>query len=98
MSVEGTWNVKLQTPMGERPATLKLSDSGGTLSGTVSSEQGDAELSGTLVDDAVQLKAKLTGPMGEIELDFSGTLKGDEISGSVKLGQFGEGSWTATRA
>ena len=31
MSVDGTWNVKMETPMGTRAATLTLPADGGTL-------------------------------------------------------------------
>ena len=36
--------------------------------------------------------------MGEMKLDFTGTQDGDEISGKVILGTFGEATWEAKRA
>ncbi len=99
MSIDGTWNVKLQTQMGENPATLKLSNSGGSLSGSVEAAgQGSADISGKLDGESVQFKGTLNSQMGPIELDFSGTVDGDEMKGDVELGSFGSGSWTATKA
>lgn len=99
MSINGTWNVKLQTPMGENLATLKLANSDGSLSGSVDAAgQGSADISGTLDGESIQFKGTLESQMGPIELDFSGTVDGDEMTGKVELGTFGSGSWTATKA
>ena len=38
MSADGTWNLTMQTPMGERRSTLTLSTSGGTLTGKQEAE------------------------------------------------------------
>ena len=38
MSADGTWNLTMQTPMGERRSTLTLSTAGGTLTGTQQAE------------------------------------------------------------
>ena len=40
----------------------------------------------------------MEGQMGKIELDFTGTVDGDAISGDVQFGSFGSGSWSAIRA
>jgi hypothetical protein len=84
--------------MGERAVTLKLEEAGGTLKGTVESDQGNAPVEGTQSGDTVEFKGSVTGPMGAIELTFTGTQNGDEMSGNVKLGTFGDAPWTATRA
>ena len=38
MSADGTWNLTMQTPMGERRSTLTLATSGGSLTGTQEAE------------------------------------------------------------
>src|SRR5262249_58442241 len=38
MSVDGTWHLKMQTPIGERSSTLTLSRSGSGLTGTLAAE------------------------------------------------------------
>ena len=97
MSVEGTWNLKIQSPMGEQPATLELTGDG-ELTGKMSASVGNTDLTGSLDGDAITLKGEMEGQMGKIELDFTGTVDGDEISGDVQFGSFGSGSWSATRA
>jgi hypothetical protein len=98
MSIEGKWNAKIQSPMGEQAATLELTDAGGVLSGSFTSPQGSAEVSGKIDGDAVEFSGTVQSPMGAVELNFSGTLSGDEISGEVQFGSFGSGSWSAIRS
>jgi len=99
MAVDGTWNVTLSTPMGDRPATLTLTTSGSDLSGTFGGPQGSQEFSGGSVDgNAVKWKNNFAGAMGQMELAFDGTVDGDNISGSVQFGAFGSGTWKGTRA
>jgi hypothetical protein len=40
MAVDGTWNLTMQTPMGERRATLVANSQGGTLTGKQSGDGG----------------------------------------------------------
>ncbi len=98
MSFEGNWNLKLQSPMGERPATLTVTQEGATLGGSISSDAGNSEISGTSDGDAIEFSSSMEGPMGAITLEFKGTVSGDEATGSVQFGQFGGGSWSGARA
>jgi hypothetical protein len=38
MAVDGTWNLTMETPMGERRSTVTLSTAGGALSGKQEAE------------------------------------------------------------
>ncbi|PFG73637.1 hypothetical protein [Tepidiforma thermophila] len=99
MAVDGTWNITLSTPMGERPAQLTLKTDGNALSGTFGSERGSQEFSGGTVDgNNVSWKTMFNGAMGPMELTFSGTVDGDTIGGTVQFGAFGSGTWKGTRA
>ena len=99
MAVDGTWNITLSTPMGDRPATLTLKTDGSALSGSFGGPQGSQEFSGGTADgDKVAWKNKFAGAMGEMELSFDGTVDGDNIGGNVQFGAFGSGSWKGTRA
>lgn len=98
MSVDGNWNVTMNTPMGAQKATLSLATSGGTLTGQMKGAQGAMDLNDGKVDgNNVSWTANLTQPM-PIKLEFSGTVDGDKIGGSVKLGAFGNATWEGTRA
>jgi len=44
MSVDGTWNVTMQTPMGAQAGTLTFATDGGTLTGEMGGAQGNLAL------------------------------------------------------
>ena len=83
--------------MGQQKATITLTTDGDTLTGTMEGQQGTLELQDGAVDgDTVSWKADITNPM-PITLEFSATVDGDSLSGDVKLGSFGNASFTGTR-
>jgi len=40
----------------------------------------------------------VSGPMGDMKLDFKGSVNADEISGQVQLGSFGSADFKGTKA
>lgn len=97
-NVDGTWNVTTNTPMGAQKGTLTLAADGDKLTGTVSSPQGSTDIEGGAVDgNDVSWKLEITSPM-PMTLEFRGSVDGDSISGSVKLGSFGNATFEGTRA
>lgn len=83
--------------MGQQKATITLATDGDALTGTMEGQQGTLELKDGAVDgDSVSWKADITNPM-PITLEFSATVDGDSLSGDVKLGSFGNASFTGTR-
>ena len=98
MSADGTWNTTMNTPMGAQNGTMELKTDGASLSGTLTSPQGTIELEdGTMDGDALTWKAAITTPMA-MTLEFSATVDGDNMGGDVKLGAFGNATFTGTRA
>ena len=98
MSADGNWNTTMNTPMGAQNATLTLATDGNSLTGKMSGPQGELELQDGAVDgDNLTWKADITTPMA-MTLEFSATVEGDEISGTVKLGAFGNATFSGTRA
>ncbi|HAO55096.1 MAG: hypothetical protein CMD77_04030 [Gammaproteobacteria bacterium] len=97
-NVDGSWNVEINTPMGTQKPTLNLTTDGTNLTGSMAGDQGTLELEDGKVDgDVLTWKASLTQPMA-ITLEFSCSVNGDEIAGTVKLGAFGEATLKGTRA
>ncbi|HXW27320.1 MAG TPA: hypothetical protein VEK73_21415 [Xanthobacteraceae bacterium] len=97
MAVDGTWNLTMDTPMGERTSTLVVKAAGGALEGSQSAEgQTAAIFDGTVSGNSVGWKVSITQPM-PLTLEFSGTVDGDAMSGTVQLGMFGSSPFRATR-
>ena len=97
MSVDGTWNVVVKSPMGDQPSTLTLKADGGTLTGTASAQGNTNPIAGGKVDgDTVSWSNSITTPF-PMTLEFSGKVDGDSLSGSVKAGSFGSFPFAGTR-
>jgi hypothetical protein len=98
MAVDGNWKVAMETPLGTREAQLSLTASGGTLTGTMAGEAGTTDIyEGSVNGNNVAFKVDISQPM-PLTLEFSAAIDGDRISGSVKLGMFGDAPLTGSRA
>ena len=98
MAADGNWNLTISTPLGERQATLSVKTAGSTLTGSQAADgNSTAIFDGTVNGDAVAWKVAITDPM-PMTLEFSGTVSGNDLNGSVVLGGFGSSSFTGTRA
>jgi len=96
---DGTWLVTMESPRGTREGTLELAVQGAALKGTWSGPQGAQEFSGGSIEGAaLSWRVEMEGPMGKMSLNFSGSVDGDAITGSVEFGSRGSGSFTAKRA
>jgi hypothetical protein len=97
MTADGNWNLVVVTPMGERQATLSARTDGNALKGSQAADGNSAEIfDGTVDGNAVAWKVSIIDPM-PMTLEFSGTIDGDKLSGSVTLGAFGSASFSGTR-
>ncbi len=98
MTVDGNWNLVVSTPMGERRATLALKADGGTLTGSQAADGNTAEnFDGTVNGNQLSWKVSISDPM-PLTLEFNGAVEGDELTGSVMLGNFGSSSFSGTRS
>jgi hypothetical protein len=99
MAIDGTWKLTVNSPMGAQEGTLVLATSGNALTGTQSAASGESQQiqDGHVDGDTISWKASITRPMA-LTLEFSGTVSGDTLQGSVKFGMFGSGGFTGVRA
>jgi len=97
MPVNGTWALTMQSPLGERAATVVLSATGTSLTGTQSAEG----ISGNIFDgreDGGRLSWKfaITEPV-PITLEFEGVVTADTMTGTMTAGMYGAWPFTASR-
>ena len=99
MAVDGTWKLTVDTPMGVQEGTLVLSCAGNTLTGTQSAASGEGKPieDGSVNGNNVSWKASISRPM-PMTLEFSATVDGDSMTGTVKLGMFGSRGFSGIRA
>jgi hypothetical protein len=97
MSADGTWNTTINSPMGVQKGTLNITTSGDTFTGTMAGAQGTQDISGKVDGNTLTWGAKLTQPF-PIDLEFTVTVDGDAMTGSVKAGAFGSSPLKGERA
>ena len=98
MAVDGTWDITMSTPMGDRKATLTLKSDGGTLTGTQGADgQSGPIFDGTTSGDDVAWKVSITNPM-PLTLAFTGKVEGNAISGEMGIGPMGSFPFKGVRA
>jgi hypothetical protein len=97
MSVDGKWNVVVNSPMGAQKSEMTLKSEGSTLTGSGSGQGGSQSIADGKVDgNNVSWKVSITTPF-PMTLEFAGTVTGDSMSGNVKAGNFGSFPFTGTR-
>ena len=97
MAADGTWNLVMQTPIGDRKATLTLTGTG-AISGSLSAEGNTTQIfDGKETGNTVAFKASITNPM-PLTLDFNATIDGAKIAGTVGAGAIGSWPFSGTRA
>jgi hypothetical protein len=87
MSVEGTWDLVIATPIGKQEAALELSIEEGYLRGIAKGQKEDVELTALkLVGVRLTWAQSITKPM-RLNLVFDVTVDGDAMSGTAKAGR-----------
>jgi hypothetical protein len=97
MSVDGTYLVEINTPIGKQEGKLILKAEGARLTGRVEASLGQKDFTGTVNGNDVAWTVEISTPLGKMKLDFKGTVNGSAISGEVKTGSFGTSKFTGSK-
>ena len=97
MSFDGNWQLTISSPMGERPASLSITETTGNIEGSLTTGMGISPIYGYADESSVAFSASVQGPMGAVKLEFAGTITGDEVSGEMQFGSMGSGPWNGAR-
>ena len=97
-SLTGKWNVNVQSPNGAVESGLDLKVDGKKVTGTISSQMGEAKLEGELVEGKLTFWFSMDANGQTLNITFKGTQQKDgTLAGTLDFGQ-GEMTWTAARA
>lgn len=98
MTIEGTWDCAVNTPIGMQRSVLTFIADGHAVTGQGVSEAGDvAELRNVTMDgDKVSWTATVVNPV-KLDVKVGVTVAGNSATGKVKLGIFGTAPVTMTR-
>jgi hypothetical protein len=94
--VAGTWEMTFAGPMGTRTQTLKIQQDGSAIKGTITGRRGESPLEGSLTGNKISFTVTRETPNGTFKLDYTGTVDGDAMKGTVHSELF-DGKWTAKR-
>jgi hypothetical protein len=96
-AVAGTWALTVETSAGTGTPTVVLQQDGESLSGTYRGRFGTHPLTGTLKGDAIMFAFTVSGPMGSAEVTYTGTVAGDTMKGTLRMGEQAGGRFTGRR-
>lgn len=98
MSVSGTYDCVIKSPMGDQKSKFTVNADGGSFTGQMAGGMGSMDITDGSVDgNTLTWQMKMTVPM-PMTLDCDATVDGDSITGNVKAGAFGTFPLSGTRA
>ncbi|MEU9576382.1 hypothetical protein [Streptomyces chilikensis] len=97
MSVDGTWNLSISTPIGKIKPVVELREQDGALTGVASGAGEDVPLTDISLDgDRLTWRQAVTKPM-RLNLAFEVTVDGDTLRGISKAGRLPSSTVTGER-
>lgn len=89
MSVEGTYDVVVKSPMGDQSSKLTVKPDGDRFTGSMAGGLGTMDITdGTVEGNTIRWTMNMTVPM-PMALECEATIDGDSVTGTVKAGAFG---------
>jgi len=93
-----TWTITVTSPMGQTTAALRLDIQDPELRGEMSGKGGTGPLEDRRIEgDKLSWSCRIQKPM-PMTLKFKGVLQEHDLSGTVKFGMFGSGTFVAKPA
>ncbi|MFJ3816534.1 hypothetical protein [Streptomyces sp. NPDC090056] len=97
MSVKGTWDLSVSTPIGRMKAVVELREQDAVLTGVAHGAGEEVPLGDIVLDgDRLTWKQSITKPM-RLDLAFDVTVGGDTLRGTSKAGRLPSSKVTGER-
>lgn len=96
--VKGTWGVTIQYLRGTGDQKFILEQKGSDVIGEHHGEIYDAKFEGVVHGNQIELHSVMPVAGNPVRCNFKGTVQGNNMSGTVNMGEYGEANWTAVRA
>ncbi|HET7696888.1 MAG TPA: aminotransferase class V-fold PLP-dependent enzyme [Vicinamibacterales bacterium] len=96
--LSGRWNVRIEYVAAASTHALHLKQTGNRVDGTHQGDFVSRDLAGTIDGDRVQLSSSYGERNGDaLSFRFNGTVTGNEMAGSLDMGEYLTAKWTARR-
>lgn len=94
--VGGTWEMTSQGRQGPMTSTLTIDQSGNKFKGTLKGRMGETPIEGTVDGNKIAFTIERDTPNGKFTMNYTGTVDGDTMKGTVKMGE-NEREWSAKK-
>jgi hypothetical protein len=95
--VAGAWTVNIDSPNGPIEATLTLKQDGDKLTGTLTSQMGDAPVTGTIKDNDITFTMSIDANGQNMSISYTAKVADNKMDGSLDFAGQGTIKWTATK-
>ena len=96
-NLSGQWDLHLEFVSGNADHSFAIEQTGNDLNGTHQGQAAIREMKGTLDGDNVVLRSSYTLHGARLNFTFRGTANHDQMQGTLVVGEYGEGRWSAKR-
>jgi hypothetical protein len=96
-SIAGIWDITVESPMGRDAMQTRFEQSGQRLSGVMKTSGADVPLKGNVNGEAIRFDMSLDVRGQPLKLEYAGTVRGDEMTGTVQFGPMGTGNFSGVR-
>lgn len=94
--VGGTWEMSSQGRQGPMTSTLTIDQTGNKFKGTLKGQRGETPIEGTVDGNKIAFTIERETPNGKMTMNYTGTVDGDSMKGTVKI-MDNEREWTAKK-
>ena len=95
--VTGEWEASYQTPLGPQELKIYLTQEGPRILGHTTSEYGESQVRGTTNGQDIQFTFESTDGGRAVDIRVTAKVEGERMRGTAKIGDRGEGAFTAER-
>ena len=97
-NVTGEWDLTVETQAGSGTPHFSLKQDGNKISGTYKGMLGESPVTGSVKGNDVTISFQVNAQGTDLAVSYTGTVDGDSMKGTVKLGELGEGTFTGKKA
>lgn len=96
-NVAGAWDLNIVGPEGPVNATATLKQDGEKVTGSIESQAGSAELTGTMKGKTLNMAFTIQSPQGPLDIKVTGEVDGAAMKGTIDLGGMGMMEFTGKK-
>lgn len=97
-SIAGVWVITVESSMGRDAMQTRFEQSGQRLSGAMKTAGAEVPIRGNLTGEAIRFDMSLEVRGQPLKVEYAGTVRGNEMSGTVQFGPMGTGNFSGVRS